>query len=166
MYHLYSGSGEVSDSSGIKRVIQVTAMISDILLTGNDQPVQITPGQPLPMVPNYYFRISNWHIAVDKIGIFFGQTGAIGLQFTGPKLPLFGTWQFDSDASNKYKWGGDINGTDQPNMWVNPSAPDYGHLPYKIKCTGVGLGQTINNLFIYVDNTGKQQTLGFVLQRI
>ena len=88
------------------------------------------------------------------------------MQFTGPKLPLFGTWQFDSDASNKYKWGGDINGTDQPNTWASPSASDYAHLPYKIRCTGGGMGQTINNLFTYVDKIGTGQVLGFNLERL
>jgi hypothetical protein len=163
MYHLYSGSGAVSDSSGTKRAIQVTAMISDILLTGNDQPVQITSGQPLPTVPNYYFRISHWHVAVDKIGIFFGQTGAIGIQFPAPKL--FGLWTCNSDVSNEYNWGGDLPGEmERPNAWTNPSAPDYGHLPLKIKCTGGGMGSTIDKLFKY--SSQASESLGFTLQRV
>ena len=47
MYHSYAGSGEISDSSGTIRVIQVTAIISDILLTGHDEPIKVMPGQPL-----------------------------------------------------------------------------------------------------------------------
>jgi len=149
MYHLYSGSGTVRDTSGATRRIHGTMMISDQLETwisgGPGQPVQVIPGQPIPN-EQYQFRISHWYMAVDRIGIFFGQSGSIYLEFLSPH---FNDKMFflNSDASVEYDWAGEIEGMHQPDDWVNPTAPDYGHLPHKIKCAGIDMGQTIAKIF-------------------
>ena len=164
MYHLYAGSGTVKDSSGIQRALQATAMISDQLQTwvggGPGQPVHLFPGQPLPN-GQYQFRISDWHVAIDRIGIFSGQSGSIYLEFV-PQPPNLGIgdkmWFFNSDAAPAYNWAGQITAIELPNNWTNPSAPDYGHLPSKIKCAGAHMGQSAGGLFSIPPN--------FVLTRI
>jgi hypothetical protein len=167
MYHLYSGSGKVSDSTGTKRAIQVTAMISDQLLDNNSQPVQVTPGQPLTG-EKYHFKISDWHVAVDKIGTFFGQKGGIGIQLLNSRTIADIMWGFSSDVGVNYSWGGEIDSMEQPNKqdWPNPSASDFAHLPKKIRCSSGAMGSTIVNIFIYPQGSGTAYLVDFVLNRM
>jgi hypothetical protein len=59
MYHLYTSSGTVSDSSSTNRAVQVTTMISNQLVEDQGHPVQITPGQLLSGSNNYSYRMSD-----------------------------------------------------------------------------------------------------------
>lgn len=163
MYHLYSGSGQVSTSTGTNRAIQVTAMISDQLLTTSGQPVQVIPGQPL-IGGKYGFKISDWHVAVDRIGTFFGPGGSIYISLLTPLTLGDMMWGFSSDAGGEYSWGGEIPSMDHPNRqdWPNPSASDFGHLPKKIRCTSGAMGSTIGKLF--TDQQG--YLVDFVLKRM
>jgi hypothetical protein len=146
MFHLYSGSGTVHDTSNKSRAIRATLMISDQLETwGSGLPVPITPGQPIPN-GKYQFRISDWTVAVDSIGTFFGQTGSLYIEFVPPTFPDR-MWNLFSDASPEYSWIGQILSSTQPTDWSNPLAPDYGHLSRGFVVAGTYMGNSIKSLF-------------------
>ncbi len=144
MSHLYYGSGTVKDSTGTPRVIRTTMIISRQLQAwaagGPGQPVQVTPGQPLPN-GQYQFRISEWYVAVERIGVSGGESGWIYLEFIpDPPHPGFGDKMFHFHTYHiGYDWEGQITSFDLPKNWTNPSAPDYGHLPQKIECSASNL---------------------------
>jgi hypothetical protein len=175
MYYLYSGTGYVSDSSGTHRTIQVTAMISDQLMTGNpgvEQPVHVTPGHPL-IGGRYLFEICDWHVAVDKIGTFFGSNGCICFQLANPSLIADLMWFFKSDATtdatNDYNWMGEIGLIEQPSRqdWPNPSTPKFAQLPLTIICGGACMGATIGKLFCYPTGSGiAPPAISFSLSRV
>ena len=155
MYHLYTGNGTVKDISGVQRAIHATMLISDQLMTagggGPGKPVNLPSGQRLSN-GQYQFIISHWHVIVDKIGIFFGQSGSIYLEFD-PNFPVnpgitAREWGLVSDAARyEYDWLGKINFLQGPNNWVNPLASDYGHLFSKMDFYASNMGQTIRKLF-------------------
>ncbi len=154
MYHLYSGNGSVEDTSSIKRAIYVSMLISDELQTWAGgrpgQPVHLSPGQPLSN-GQYQYIISDWRIMIDRIGIFFGQSGRIYLEFKpdGPNPGIINReWFLNSDAAPyDYDWGKNIDFIDQPNNWVNPTSSDYGHLFRKMTFNAANMGQSIGQLF-------------------
>jgi hypothetical protein len=167
MYHLYSGIGTVTDVHDNQREIQVTLMISDMLLL-NGQPVEQIPGQPLPSPQghSYGFSISNWNITVDKIGSFCGQSGSLSLQDPNSQIPLFGMWGFKSDCSEEYSWRGEVTHTNDPDNWTNSAASGYGKLPNEITCTGPSLGSAIVHLFDNPNTPNVGMALIFVLKRL
>jgi hypothetical protein len=136
MFYHYSGAGNAPDLSNTSRAINATMLISDQLMTWGDgshhQPVHILPDKSIPN-GQYCFIISDWKVVVEKIGTFYGSSGYIYLEFHSPGIGDM-QWRFVSDANNyQYDWNGQISGIEQPNDWVSPLAPDYGHLPSKLK---------------------------------
>jgi len=154
LYYVYSGNGSVEDTSGIKRALHASMLISDQLRTlagaGPAHPVHLSPGQPLPN-GQYQFKILDWRIMIESIGIFFGQSGRIYIAFKpdGPNSGIIDReWHLNSDAAPYYyDWGKNIDFMEQPNNWVDPASPDYGHLFRKMTFNATDLGQSIGQLF-------------------
>jgi hypothetical protein len=148
MYHLYAGDGFVEDADGTNRVLHVTVHISDQLRTwdaGPGEPVNLKPGQHLRN-GRYQFKLLDWRVVVQGIGTFFGQAGSLYLEFMDPGF-ADRQFIFDSDVNSRdYDWIGGIT-MEHPEDWIDPSAPDYGHLPRIVHCNGSDMGQIVFKIF-------------------